>query len=151
MFWLYLFIYLYSVLWGEIGVICVNAECVQVGSCSGSARHAKPGKKRWRFKKKTIKKGILSTSRALRASVTYAISFAARSTLWTWQTPVSLFSLLTRRSNQANQPWVTLWSGKERSHFMHRKKIELWQQKQPSTLPSSCSHLLTYSKLHLKG
>lgn len=58
--------------------------------------------------KKRRKKGILSTSRALEASVTYAVSFAARSTLWTWQTSVSLFSLLTRRSNQANQPWVTL-------------------------------------------
>lgn len=59
--------------------------------------------------KKRKKNGILSTSRALEASVTYAISFAARSTLWTRQTSVSLFSLLTRRSNQANQTWVTLW------------------------------------------
>lgn len=44
----------------------------------------------------------------MNASVTYAVSFATRSTLWTWQASVSLFSLLTRRSNQANQPWVTL-------------------------------------------
>lgn len=41
-------------------------------------------------------------------AVTYTISFATRSTLWTRQTSVSLLSLLTGGSDQANQPWVTL-------------------------------------------
>ena len=41
--------------------------------------------------------------------MTYAVTLASRCTLGSGKTPVSLLSLLTRGSDQANQTGMTLW------------------------------------------
>lgn len=52
---------------------------------------------------------------------TYAVSLATRSALGSREASVSLLSLLTRRSNQADQPWVTLWDGDNHVHVQTQK------------------------------
>lgn len=46
-------------------------------------------------------------------SATYTVSFVTRGSLWTWQTSVSLLSLLTGGSDQADQARVTLTDGRK--------------------------------------